>query len=230
MKIKFVSRMMLCAAAAIAMTSCSIDDEPDYVTYPDVAYGIVANASPNSGDLYFYADGNKVNNSALNYGTAMGYYNFYTGDRQLSIKNAAGATIVSDSIALQPNEFFTAFAVNTFDDIELVTYHDSLVYPASGHALVRFINLSPDAAPISVSTPSDTLTTGLEFKEATDFISVPGALYDFTFKDTATGEVIYTANDVEVFEGRIYTIYTKGFVTPATGSNDTFTAERIRNY
>jgi Domain of unknown function (DUF4397) len=230
MKFKFFSRMVLCAAAAIAMTSCSIDDEPDYVDYPETAYGVIANASPNSGDLYFFADNNKVNNTALNFGTAQGYFNFYTGNRRLSIKNAEGLTVATDSIALEPNDFFTAFAVNTYDNIELVTYRDSLVYPEANHALVRFINLSPDAAAVTINTPSDTLVTGLEFKGATQFISVAEGTYDFTFTNTATGQAIYTANDVEVYSDRIYTIYTKGFVTPASGSNDTFTAETIRNY
>ena len=230
MKFTLISRIMLCAATAFALTSCSIDDEPDHVEYPDAAYGVVANASPNSGDLYFYADANQVNNSALNFGTAMGYYNFFTGDRVLSIKNAAGATVASDTISLQANDFFTAFAVNTYDNIELVTYRDSLEYPASGRALVRFINLSPDAAPITINSPSQTFVTGLEFKEATDFISVPGGTYDFSFTNTATGEAIYTEDDAEVLSGHIYTIYTKGFVVPPVGSNDTFTSVEIRNY
>ncbi|MES2488020.1 MAG: DUF4397 domain-containing protein [Bacteroidota bacterium] len=232
MKLKFISRLMLCMGAAIAFTSCDIDDDNNNYNPPadTAAYGVIVNASPNSGDLYFFADANQVNNTGLSYTGANGYYNFFPGNRLLSVKNTAGTTVATDSITLTAGQYFSAFAVNTFDNIELVTYTDSLQYPAANKAYLRFINLSPDADSINVSSLTATFATGLAFKQATDFIEVPSGTYDFTFADTASGDSLFTDTAVNLYAGHIYTIYSKGFVTPTTGSNDTFSTELLRNY
>lgn len=233
MKLRFFTRLAFFMGVAALVSSCNIDDDSNYYYYPNpenVAFGLIGNASPNSGDLYFYADQNQINNPALNYGTALGYYNFYTGDRVLTVRNEAGDTLATANITLHDGDYFSAFAVNTFDNIELVTYNDSLEYPEPGHALVRFINLSPDAASIDVAGMTQTFASGLEFKEATPFMSVQSGGYDLTFKHSGSGEEIYTDTAVEFNPGRIYTVYTKGFVTPPDNSNDTFSAEKIRNY
>jgi len=232
MKFTFFSKAALVAGLAISLVSCSIDDDNNnyYPTNPETAFGVVANASPNSGDLYFYADTNQVNNTGLSYTGANGYYNFYTGDRVLSVKDASGTTLATDTITLSAGQYFSAFAVNTFDNIELVTYNDSLEYPANGHAYVRFINLSPDAESIDVAGLTQTFATNLAFKGSTGFIEVQSGTYDFAFKDSESGETLFTDSAVDLYAGHIYTIYTKGFVTPASGSNDTFSTELLRNY
>lgn len=231
MKLKLFTKLALSLGAVALMSSCSLDDDMDYVQPIDnVAQGIIANASPNSGNLYFFADENQVNNTALTYTDAQGYYRFRLGDRVLSLKDQAGAVLDTVHVNLEAGEFFSAFAVNTFNNIELVTYKDSLEYPAANHALVRFINLSPDAASVNVTGLSQTFATGLEFKETSEFISVQSGTYDLNYSATATGAPLHTDTAVEFFAGRIYTIYTKGFVTPPTGSNDTFSTERLRNY
>jgi hypothetical protein len=231
MKLDFILKTVLGIAAAFMVSSCNIDDDSNYYT-PDtnVAYGIIANASPNSGDLFFYADENRINATASVYGTAEGYFRFYTGNRTLSLRDASGTLLDSTTVDLREGNVFSAFAVNTFNNIELVTYADTLVAPPAGYALVRFINLSPDAAPVNISAASQTLAEGVAFKEATDFISVAGGNYNFIFTNAETGQAIYSSTNVELYGDRIYTIYTKGFVTPTAGSNDTFTAEKIRNY
>ena len=231
MKLPFFTKLALSLCAAATFASCSIDDDTNsYQNYPQPAYGIIANASPNSGDLFFYADANKVNASALNYADAAGYYNFYTGNRLLSLKDQAGTVLDTTTVTLNASEFFSAFAVNNFDDVELVTYQDSLVYPSQNNARVRFINLSPDAASIDISGLTQSFATGVTFKEATGYIEVQSGTYDINYKDTATGTSLFTDTAVEFYPGRIYTIYTKGYVTPATGSNDTFSTELLRNY
>jgi len=232
MKLKFISKLALCIGAAIAFTSCDIDDDNNNTNPPaeTVAYGVIVNASPNSGDLYFFADSNQVNNTGLSYTGANGYYNFLPGNRQLSIKNAAGTVLATDSITLTAGQYFSTFAVNTFDNIELVSYTDSLRYPAANKAYLRFINLSPDANGITITSPTATYATGLTFKQSTNFIEVPGGTYDFTFSGTASGDSLFTDTAVNLYSGHIYTIYTKGFASPATGSNDTFSTEILRNY
>jgi len=231
MKLNFFTRMMLGVAAAFTLFSCDIDDDSDYYApAPTVAFGIIANTSPSSGDLYFYADANQINNDALTYGDARGYFRFNTGQRVLSLKEADGTLLDSVSLNLKAGDVFSAFAVNTFNNIELVTYTDSLAQPTAGHALVRFINLSPDAGSVDISGTTQTFATGVDFKEATKYISVQSGSYDITFKDTESGTTIYTTTAEEFISGRIYTVYTKGFVTPPTGSNDTFSTKKLLNY
>jgi hypothetical protein len=230
MKLKLFSKIAL-MGIAVSLTSCSLDDDNNYVENPgNVAYGAIINASPNSGDLFFYADENRINNTALGYNGAAGYYNFNLGERQLSIKNAQNETLATADITLQQGRYFSAFAVNTFDNIELVTYGDSLVYPASGRALVRYINLSPDAPEIDVAGINATFATNLAFKEATEFAEIPSGSYDLTYKVSGTGETLFSETAVKFYAGHIYTVYTKGYVTPPTGSNDSFSAEHLTNW
>lgn len=232
MKFKIFTKLALCLSAVLLLSSCSDDDNNYYYNNPNpnAAYGIIANASPDSGDLYFFANANQINNAALNYGSANGYYDFYTGDRTLTIKNNAGDSLATANITLVPGQYFSAFAVNTFNNIELVTYNDALDYPEAGHALVRFINLSPDADAVTITGLTQTFATGLSFKAATDFISVQSGSYDINYALSATDVALYSDTAVEFKPGGVYTIYTKGYVTPPTGSNDTFSTKKMRNY
>ena len=229
MKTTFLKRFLLCVGMVGALSSCSLDSENTYVTQPlpESAYGIIANASPASGDLFFFADANKINDNPLTYANAAGYYNFSLGNRILAVKNTAGTTLATKAITLTRGQSFTAFAVNTFNNIEIVTYRDTLASATASKAYVRFINLSPDAAPISVSNATQNFATGLAFKQATAFIEVSGGNYDLTFKNTATQDTLVRENAVALRAGKIYTIYTKGFTTPPTGSNDTFSTKVI---
>lgn len=229
MKARFF-KVVTAITGLFMLWSCNVDDDYTYY-YPDpnVALGIIANASPDSGDLFFYADQNAINLNPLNYTDAAGYYNFYLGDRTFSIKDSNGNILTTLEKTLEAGDFFTLFAVNNFATIELAAYDDVLEYPSANHAGVRFINLSPDAPAININTETDDLATALEFKQATDFMEIPGGTYTITYTD-ATGTVLYTDMDMEFNAGKIYTIYTKGYVTPPAGSNDTFSTKRMRNY
>lgn len=231
MKFKFLSVLTGVITTALFATSCTNDLNNDYYTpVESAAYGYIVNASPSSGDLYFYADQNLLNSTALNYGNSAGYYRFYLGNRTFSIKSSAGTSLATTSLTLNNQDYFGLFAVNTFNNIELVAYRDTLVQPAAGNARVRFINLVPDSPELDVATPSASLATGLSFKEATDFIEVAAGTYDITFKNTNTGTIITTDTAEILNAGYIYTIYVKGFVSPATGTNDTATAVKLTNY
>ncbi len=231
MKFTFLTRFAAVLAVALSLTSCINDDDSNYYTpVQSGAYGYVVNASPSSGDLYFFADSNQLNSDALNYGGSMGYFRFYTGDRTFNLKNSSGTTLATTSLTLADQDYFALFAVNTFDNIELVSYRDTLVNPAQGNARVRFINLSPGAPALDVATPTTTLVTGLDFKEASEYADIPAGTYDFTFKDNATGTTIYTQMAEPLTSGNIYTIFVKGFITPPAGSNDTFSAVKLVNY
>jgi len=229
MKTTFLKKLLLCVVTIGALSSCSLDSENNYVNppQPEAAYGIIANASPASGDLFFFADANKINDNPLTYTAAAGYYNFSLGNRILSVKNASGTTLATKAITLTRGKSFTAFAVNTFSNIEIVTYQDTIASPTLNKAYVRFINLSPDANSINITGTTQTFAPALAFKQATEFIAVTPGNYDLTYKDTQTQDTLVRDTAVPLNAGKIYTIYTKGFKTPPTGSNDTFSTKTI---
>lgn len=231
MKLNFLSKVVMGAAAALLFSSCELSDDTanQEPLVPEAAYGIIANTSPSSGDLYFFADNNQIDNSAFNFGDARGYYTFFLGERTLSVENADGTVLATKDVTLTNAQYFSAFAVNTFTNLELVTFNDSLQYPAANRVRVRFINLAPDAASVDVNSTTQNFATGLAFKSATEFTEVEGGNYSFTFTDTATGDALNTAEPIYLQSGRIYTIYTKGFVTPPAGSNETFDVDVMRN-
>lgn len=229
MKIRFFKAIMA-AASLLLLGSCNVDDDYTYY-YPsnNIALGIIANASPDSDGLFFYADQNDINQNPLEYTNAAGYYNFYLGDRTFSIQDSDGHELTTLDKTLTAGDFFTLFAVNNLDAIELIAYDDLLEYPAVNHAGIRFINLSPDAPAINVATETDDLATALEFKQATEFMEIPAGTYNITYTDD-NDTTLYTDVDMVFTAGKIYTIYTKGYVTPPAGSEDTFSTKRMRNY
>ena len=229
MKLKLF-RFLPFVLAAFTLSSCDLDDDSGtyYPPNPNIAFGIIANASPDSGDLYFYADSNQINNAALNYPGAAGYYNFYLGNRTFKLEDALGNELATTQLTLEQGDYFSLFAVNTFSNIELIAYTDALEYPASGNSRIRFINLTVDAPFVTIANGTEPLANDLEFKDATEFIEIESGVYNLTYSDTNGDELFVQA--AEFKPGRIYTIYTKGYVTPPTGSNDTFSTKTILNY
>lgn len=212
-----------------SLTSCENEDNYYYGYNPNTAFGIITNASPSSGDLFFYADNNAINKSGLNYTDTNGYNNFYTGNRVITLKNSSGNGIASTNINLHQGDFFSVFAVNTFDKIELISFNDKLKLPSSANkSMIRFINLSPDAPAINILNNSTLLSTNLPFKTASDFIELESGSKQIIINSSSTGNQLLNTS-IELKQGRIYTVYTKGFINPPLSSNDNFSLEKIQN-
>lgn len=228
MKSSFFWKMFFGIASLFALSSCNVDDG-DYYFYDTVAHGTIGNASPSSGDLFFFADNNQVNTNGLSFGNAVGYYNFYEGNRVISVQDNTGNTLASAQLSLSIGDFFTVFAVNDPENMELAVYEDVLEEPFRGHAGVRFINLSPDSGSIDVEDAGSDAVSALAYRDASQFINIPEGSHTFRFRSSSDDTVLYT-KQINLAAGRIYTIYTKGLVYPSAGDNSAFSAEAIYNY
>lgn len=230
MKISFLSRMALAVAAAFTVTSC-IDDDNSYTPPTEAGFAIIANISPGSGNLSFFNDSNPLNDTPLGYGKfSPYYYSLPIGTRTLSVRSSNGTQLDDTQITIKNGDIVSAFAVKEGESTGLFVYRDTLKQPASGNARVRIVNLSPDAPAISVSTPTATLATGLDFKETTKYMEITTGTYNLTFKDTETGETLFTKNATPFSAGNIYILYVKGYVTPPAGSTDTLSADNLAIY
>lgn len=229
MKNLFFSNVLLLVFSLGMMTSCNDDDDYYYVTVEN-SFGLIANASPSSGDLYFYADDNQINTIALNYADVQGYYRFYDGLRTFSVRDTNGNILDTEQREVKDGDFFSLFAVNTFDQLELVAFDDNLDPPGFYQAGIRLINLSPDAPEINLYLDGQLITSNIPFKTASAFTNVEDEEYDIEIKESETGKTLYQKSSVPFYPNRIYTLYTKGFVNVPSGSNDQFSLEIIRNY
>lgn len=228
--IHFISRfraLLLSVALIVLLASC-LDDDDDFVAQPtEIAYVSIYHAAPDAPELDIVVDGRVINNNPFEYSSYSGYLNFYTGSRKITF-NAVNAdnALVDTTFNFENGKVYSLFAVNTLPDVKALLVADSAASPATGKAMVRFVNLSPDASAFDISVDDSTpLFSGQSFKQATPFTEIDADTYTFDVKNAGSADAVISAKDVEILPGRYYTIVTRGFVTPPAGNDHVLSVE-----
>jgi len=227
--VNFISRfrgLFFSMALLVLMASCMNDDD-DVVNQPvEVAYVSIYNAAPDAPDLDIVVDGRVINRNPFDYTSYSGYLNFYTGNREIKF-NASNANnaLIDTTFSFEDGKAYSLFAVNTLPNVEALLVVDSAASPASGKAMIRFVNLAPDAPAFDLADASGTLFTGKGFKQATAFQEVDAKTYTFDVRTAGGSDAVVSAKDVEILPGRFYTIITRGFVNPPSGNTNVLSVE-----
>lgn len=221
--------MTVCfAVLLLVMVSC-LDDDPQNESIA-VAYVSIYHASPNAPELDVIVDDRQVNR--LDFTDYTGYLNFYTGERHLKINpfNASNS-LIDTTITLADGAFYSVFIVNNLPNVEALTVRDSTNAPSEGKAKVRFINLSPDAGSLEISSNDEgsSLFGPREFKQPSHFVEVDAASSSFVLSSAGSNDELVTVSDVELRSGRFYTIIARGFTNPPAGNNNELSLEVITN-
>lgn len=114
----------------------------------------------------------------------------------------------------------------------LILFYDDLAAPASGKAKLRFINLSPGGSTTSsvlnVLNDKTPLFSNVAYGRAANssltgetlnvwslgpFQTVDAGTYLLNFSDAASGNAIGSATSVKLEAGKIYTVFTNGFIS-----------------
>jgi len=212
--INFTTPKTLFTMAALAVVSCLSACSKDDNNGPDQsssAYIMATNTAEVSDAQDFYADNNKVNNSALAYSQSTAYVKVNAGSHQLQFKTSGSATVNSSaSLNTENGKYYSVFYT---DDKSTVTVTDDHTAPKSGKARVRFINLSSalNAAIDFGVTGGNKLISGLAYRAASAYNEI----------DAATKFSLYLAGSsdikldipVTIEAGHIYTIYISGATT-----------------
>src|SRR5690606_6219069 len=95
---------------------------------------------------------------------------------------------------------YSLFAINRLPEVEALLVVDSADSPASGKAMVRFVNLSPDAPAFDVTTgeSSAPLFESQSFKQATQFREIDAATYKFDVTAAGEQDALVSASGVEI--------------------------------
>lgn len=221
--------VVCCFALVFLLASCMDDDNGTNDPIP-VAYVSIYHESPNAPGLDVLVDNRQVNR--LEFTDYTGYLNFYTGDRNFKINsfNATNA-LIDTTVHLVDGGFYSVFIINSLDKVETLTVRDSASAPADGKAMVRFINLSPDAPAVDVTANegSSPLFRGQTFKAPSEFVEIDATESSFVVKSVDNNEALVDVSDVIIQPGKYYTIITRGFVNPPAGNENALSVEVIRN-
>ena len=216
-------------ALLVLLISCNPDDG-DFVSEPvEVAYVSIYHAAPNAPAFDIVVDGRMINGDPLEYTAYSGYLNFFTGNREIKFHSAnANSAVIDTTFNFEDGKAYSLFAINTASDIEALLVVDSAAAPATGNAMVRFINLAPDAPAFDLlhgDNAGSALFTENGFKGATAFREIAADTYDFQVRSAGASSALISAEDVEILPGRFYTIITRGFVNPPDGNTNILSVE-----
>lgn len=217
--------VLCCAALVVFLTACLDDDKNNPEPVP-LGYVSIYHASPDAPPLDISVDDRRVNSQPFGYSDYSGYLNFYTGSRKMKFSSVNAANALIDTVFdVAEGKAYSIFVINRLANIETLVVQDSAASPATGKAMVRFVHLSPDAPAVDVADASGSLFTNTAFKQATAFKEVDAKMYSFEVKSASTGEVLLTADNVDVRAGGFYTIVTRGFAVPPAGNTNVLSVE-----
>jgi Domain of unknown function (DUF4397) len=148
------------------------------------------------------------------------FYNIVSsgaGTVTFEASSAPGSPIASlaNSFAAATDQsiFVAGFAGST----SAVALLDNNIPPLSNNSSVRFVNSSPDSAPLDVFVNDVKLAAAISTYTASGYTQVSANTYTFVFKDSATGATVLTLPGVILESLQTYSMYVVGASGALTG-------------
>jgi len=173
-----ISLMLLAATMGLGLVSCmkNNDDQPEIPSAGLMAF----NLAPDQDGIFIRLSGNTLNNQAFAYSNFTGgYLPVFTGNRDVKGINALTGTEISTTAGFnfEPNKYYSLFVTgaNSVYSNLIVNDHLDTLLPATGEALVRFIQAIPDSAAyaVNLSSGSKVVPATAPFNTVSEFSSMP---------------------------------------------------------
>lgn len=207
-KMKYLGMALL---GALVLTSCLNTDDNDQSIYENTSWGAFINVSPDSENLQFLSDGNLINSTPADYSQYFGYVPLQAGTREFKVRSE-NEVLDTLSLNMENGKRYSIFAINNFENLELISFPDEVYAPEAGKSLMRFIQLSPDAPQLRVSIEGQESLGTFNYKQSSGFVQVNETLHkDLYLIDEATQDTLLT-KEIELSNGKIYSVFSKGFL------------------
>ena len=219
------------AAIFVAPLAACTDEEGDTIEPVPTAFVSIYNASPDAPELDVTVDNRPIFSQPLRYTDYTRYLNFYTGDRELKISSFnANNALVDTTLNFQPDKAYSVFIADDVADLSAVVIEDDVDAPEAGKALVRMIQLSPDASAVDlVEEDGSSLFANQTFKQASEFKAVDADTYKLKLNATGSSNQVLSIPDADFSAGGIYTIIVRGFATPPAGNANGLSVQIVSN-
>lgn len=219
--------------ALLFMASSCLDDSDVPDPLP-IAYVSFYHGAPQVDQLSISVDNRPYNNNPIRFGDYFDYGNFYTGDRNFSFRNpGASSSLLDTLVTLKASQAYSVFFVEQEDLFEPVIVEDKLSNPGEGKALIRLAHLSPDTQDISLVIDEEEEATieNQSFGEVSAYKAVDSGVVKVAIKESASADSdLVAANEVNLREGRIYTLVVRGYSESSQGTEKKLSLQLLRNY
>jgi hypothetical protein len=211
----------------LLLASSCLDDRNENIEPTKVAYVSLYHASPDAPDLDIIVDDRRINNNPFDYADYTGYLPFYTGSRNLRFgPNGAHNIVVDTTLELTDQKAYSIFVVDNYQHAEVLVTEDE-GDPSEGEAMVRFLNLSPDAPPLDLH--NDETGTPLfddqSFKATSAFKSLTAGTFDLRVTTGDGAQEMLLIPDATLVAGRFYTVIARGYQIPPAGNTHVFSSQ-----
>lgn len=214
--------ILLLSLASLTLNSCGKKDD----STPAVSGLSIINASPTLATYNVYLNDSKVNTAALPFSGTLAYFQISPGANTIKFTSGSSTeSLLTKAITLEQDKAYSYFLIDRPNKLDGLMITDELNTTNSDKALVRFINLVPDANALSLmQTGGAEVVAAKAYKAYSTYAPVDAKTYSFDIKDQVTGAVLKTQTSVTLNAGNVYTIIAAGVVNPT----DTDQALRIQ--
>jgi WD40 repeat protein len=181
----------------------------------------IVNAVPSVANYDVYVDDTKVSPTDFTFGNKIDYLNAYSGRRKITVTNkSSNVALKTEYFILEPQYGYTLFMYDKIEDLKFMMLPDNLTKPPKDMASVRFANLSPDSENLTLSINGNpAIITNIAFKDHSNAIFVSkGDNVRFEIRGHQTGELLLTLNNINLEEGKIYTVFVNGLKNTNTST------------
>lgn len=209
---KILSVTALCAF----LVACDKDDDDTAMANAKV---MVIHASPNAPAVDV-----RINNNAalsnVSYPSNSNYNDVPSGATNLKVAPTGTTTYVIDAnVNVEANKNYSVFAIDSVSKIKAAVVADDLTAPAAGKAHVRFFHFSPNAPAVDIAvTGGSAVFANRSFNDQAtnpalaNFTPLNAGSYNLEVRLAGTNTVVLSLPGVALAEGKIYTVFAKGFV------------------
>lgn len=214
-KFKNFSFAILVTGFALSLMSVFNGCDENTVTPPtsSMSRTTITHASPNAPNVDILVGDNVIATNVA-YPSSLPYTELNTGSNRIRIR-ATGTSnyVVDDTLFFEENKSYSVFAIDSVSKISTLFLTDNLTVPGNTYSNVRFVNLSPNSPSLDVAiTGKSVVFPFYSFKESSTFRPVNADTVTLEVRLAGSPTPIYTLNNVIFENGKIYTIYARGFI------------------
>ncbi len=217
-----VGGLAVVLASMLILGGCKLDDNNVQPAIP-VSYVALYNASPDAPALDINVDNRQINAQPFHYADYTGYLQFYTGNRHFTFTPAGANNVAVDTtVTFVENKAYSVFVVDNYNRASLLVLGDSADAPATGKAVIRLINLSPDAGTVHLAEKGQSeLGSGQAFRGASSYMMIDAGTKTFSI----TGNGVSLDVPAEIQSGEFYSLVVRGYKTPPAGNTSVLSAQ-----